>query len=109
MARVTVLGASGRMGTALIRLIAAGGEHQLVGALCEAGDPALGRDAGQFAGLDPLGVLITDDLSTALAGSDCNDMHFTCSLTKCVALALTTRIAPNARNATTDAVPQTEH
>jgi len=69
MARVTVLGASGRMGTALIRLIAAGGEHQLVGALGEPGDRSLGRDAGQVAGLDPLGVLITDDLAAALQGS----------------------------------------
>ena len=56
------------MGTALIRLIADGGEHQLVGALSESGDPALGRDAGQVAGIDPQGVLITDDLTRALAG-----------------------------------------
>jgi 4-hydroxy-tetrahydrodipicolinate reductase len=69
MARVTVLGASGRMGTALIRLIAAGGEHELVGALGEPGDPYRGRDAGQVAGLDPLGVLITDNLTAALQGS----------------------------------------
>ena len=69
MARVTVLGASGRMGTALIRLMAEGSEHQLVGALCEPGDPSLGRDAGQVAGLDPLGVPITDDLAAALQGS----------------------------------------
>jgi 4-hydroxy-tetrahydrodipicolinate reductase len=69
MARVTVLGASGRMGTALIRLIAAGGEHELVGALGEPGDPYRGRDAGQVAGLDPLGVLISDNLAAALQGS----------------------------------------
>jgi len=68
MARVTVLGAGGRMGTALIRLIVAGGEHQLVGALVEAGDPAVGRDAGQLAGLEPLGVLTTDKLAVALQG-----------------------------------------
>jgi 4-hydroxy-tetrahydrodipicolinate reductase len=57
------------MGTTLIRLIAEGGEHQLVGALGEPGDPSLGRDAGQVAGIDPLGVLITDDLAAALGGS----------------------------------------
>lgn len=66
MARVTVLGGSGRMGAALIRLIAEGGEHQLVGALAESGEPAVGRDAGQFAGLEPLGVSIVDDLAVAL-------------------------------------------
>ena len=69
MARVTVLGASGRMGKALIRLIAASGEHELVGALGEPGDLSRGRDAGQVAGVDPLGVLVTDDLSVALAGA----------------------------------------
>lgn len=69
MARVAVLGASGRMGKALIRLIAAGSEHELVGALGEPRDPLLGRDAGQIAGLDPLGILLTDDLETALRGS----------------------------------------
>lgn len=68
MARVTILGASGRMGTALIRLIAAGGEHELAGALGEPGDPSLGQDAGQVAGFDPLGILITDDLDAALCG-----------------------------------------
>jgi 4-hydroxy-tetrahydrodipicolinate reductase len=56
------------MGTALVRLIAAGGEHQLVGALGEPGDPALGRDAGQVAGIDPLGVPVTASLETALRG-----------------------------------------
>lgn len=69
MARVTVLGASGRMGKALIRLISAGGQHELVGALGEPGDSLLGRDAGQIAGVDPLGVLLTDDLETALRGA----------------------------------------
>ncbi len=56
------------MGTALVRLIAAGGEHQLAGALGEPGDPALGRDAGQVAGLDPVGVRITGSLDEALQG-----------------------------------------
>lgn len=68
MARIAVLGASGRMGTALVRLIAAGGEHQLTGALGEPGDPALGRDAGQVAGMDPVGVCITASLDEALRG-----------------------------------------
>lgn len=69
MARIAVLGAGGRMGKALVRLIVAGGEHQLVGALGEAGDPALGRDAGQLAGMDPLGVCLTANLDEALDGA----------------------------------------
>jgi len=69
MARIAVLGAGGRMGTALVRLIAAGGEHQLAGALGEPGDPLLGRDVGPVAGLEPLGVRLTASLEEALAGS----------------------------------------
>lgn len=70
MARVTILGATGRMGGALIRLLAEGRDQQLVGALAEPGDACLGRDAGHLAGLDPLGVLVTDDLVGALRGCD---------------------------------------
>ena len=55
------------MGTALVRLIAAS-EHQLVGALGEPGDPVIGRDAGQVAGLEPAGVIVTDRLADALRG-----------------------------------------
>jgi len=74
MARVAVLGASGRMGKALIRLIAASDEHELVGALGEPGDRLLGRDAGQVVGLEALGIPVTDDLSIALdnAGGACD-------------------------------------
>jgi len=74
MARVAVFGASGRMGRALIRLIAASGEHKLVGALGEPSDRLLGRDAGQVAGLEPLGIPVTDDLNAALgsAGGACD-------------------------------------
>ena len=68
MARVTVLGANGRMGTALIRLIAASNVHQLVGALTEPGDASVGRDAGLVAGVEALGVTVTDDLATAIRG-----------------------------------------
>ena len=68
MARVAVLGANGRMGTALIRLIAASDAHQLVAALTEPGDASVGRDAGLLAGVDALGVLVTDDLEAALPG-----------------------------------------
>lgn len=56
------------MGTALVRLIAGSGEHQLAGALGEPGDPAVGRDAGQVAGIDPVGVRITDSLDEVLSG-----------------------------------------
>lgn len=58
------------MGAALVRLMAEDDRHQLVGALGEPGDRALGRDAGQLAGLEPLGVPLTDDLRTALGSCE---------------------------------------
>lgn len=66
--KVAVLGASGRMGMALVRLIAADSNLALTGALGEPGDPALGRDAGVVAGGDALGVTITAVLAEALKG-----------------------------------------
>ncbi len=54
------------MGCALVRLIAADGGHRLAGALTEAGDPRLGRDAGTVAGVDPLGIALSADLAVAL-------------------------------------------
>lgn len=69
MTRVTVLGASGRMGKALVRLLAAAGGLELAGALAEQGDAAVGRDAGQVAGLEPLGIRVTSDLGDALRGA----------------------------------------
>ncbi len=66
--KIAVLGASGRMGAALVRLIAADDTLVLGGALGEPGDPALGRDAGQVAGIDALGVALTADLQSALNG-----------------------------------------
>lgn len=64
--RIAILGASGRMGTALIRLIAADGRLKLSGALVEGTDPAIGRDAGLVARADPLGIAVTADLETAI-------------------------------------------
>jgi 4-hydroxy-tetrahydrodipicolinate reductase len=58
------------MGLALIRLITANNDAVLAAALTEAGHPTVGRDAGQLAGLDELGVLLTDQLEDALAGCD---------------------------------------
>lgn len=70
MGRITVLGANGRMGMAVTRLIAATPGLRLVGAATEAGLPAVGQDAGEVAGVGPLGVIITADLDAALADCD---------------------------------------
>ena len=64
--RVAVAGASGRMGRMLVQAVLDAPDCQLAGALDVAGSPALGQDAGGFAGIET-GVLITDRLADGLA------------------------------------------
>jgi 4-hydroxy-tetrahydrodipicolinate reductase len=59
--RIAVLGAAGRMGQTLTRVLAATPGCVVAGGLEVKGSPALGRDIGEVAGLEPLGVAITDD------------------------------------------------
>ena len=59
--RLVVTGAGGRMGQTLIRLVAQTPGTVLAGAVERAGSPAVGQDAGRLAGLDELGVAVTDD------------------------------------------------
>ena len=59
--RIAVLGAAGRMGQALTRTLVATPGCTAAGGLEAAGSPAIGQDIGTLAGLDPLGVAITDD------------------------------------------------
>lgn len=59
--RVVVVGAGGRMGQTLVRAIAARQDVVLHGAIERPGAPMLGQDAGRLAGLDPNGVVVTDD------------------------------------------------
>ncbi|GAB5505951.1 MAG: 4-hydroxy-tetrahydrodipicolinate reductase [Rhizobiaceae bacterium] len=58
---LVVVGAGGRMGQTLIRMIADTEGVALTGALERAGAPELGRDAGELAGAGTLGVTISDD------------------------------------------------
>jgi 4-hydroxy-tetrahydrodipicolinate reductase len=68
--RIAVAGAGGRMGLANIRAIAGHPGLRLVSAFERPGSPHLGADSGTLAGLAPNGVLITDDLGTALGGAE---------------------------------------
>jgi 4-hydroxy-tetrahydrodipicolinate reductase len=68
--RLVVAGASGRMGQTLIRMIAETPGVTLSGAIERAGSPALGQDAGRLAGLEPNGILITDDPLSLLTTSE---------------------------------------
>jgi 4-hydroxy-tetrahydrodipicolinate reductase len=67
--RITVAGASGRMGRMLIEAVLGAPDAALHGALDVPGSPALGQDAGAPLGRTS-GVAITDDLRQALTGAD---------------------------------------
>ena len=68
--KLAVFGAAGRMGR---RIVALGHEHPQVsisGAIERTGHPDLGKDAGELAGLGKIGVAVTDDAASVLAGCD---------------------------------------
>jgi 4-hydroxy-tetrahydrodipicolinate reductase len=66
MADVVVAGAAGRMGNRLVALLQGEPGLRLVGALEAPGHPALGRDAGEVAGVGRLEVPVTADAEAAL-------------------------------------------
>ncbi len=59
---IIVVGARGRMGTALIREIMESDDLALAGAVDRTGSPGLGKDAGVLAGMPEAGVTVTDTL-----------------------------------------------
>jgi len=69
MIRLAIAGAGGRMGRALLEAVTGADDLQLVGAIEQAGHPALGRDAGELVG-STCGVTVTDQVETAVAGAD---------------------------------------
>jgi len=68
--KIVVAGAGGRMGRTVIHMIAETKGCVLSGALEAHGKPDLGQDAGVLAGLQPLGVQLTDDPLPLLAKAD---------------------------------------
>jgi 4-hydroxy-tetrahydrodipicolinate reductase len=69
MIKTVITGASGRMGQALIGLLAESRELQLHAAVDAAGSVAIGRDAGQLAGIAGNGVIVIASLPDALRGA----------------------------------------
>ncbi len=68
--KLVVVGAAGRMGQALIRMV-----HEIEGVTLHAavgrpGSPFIGKDAGEISGLGPNGVAITDDPLAAFLHAD---------------------------------------
>jgi 4-hydroxy-tetrahydrodipicolinate reductase len=69
-ARTVIVGAAGRMGSQLLRLITEFPALQLHGAVDREGSAALGRDAGAYAGREPIGIPITASLAPLLETAD---------------------------------------
>jgi len=67
--KVSVCGATGRMGRAVVRLCGQFSDLELVGACAGSGDAGIGEDAGTLAGGARSGVAITDDMASALLGA----------------------------------------
>lgn len=68
--RIAVLGATGRMGRAIIQAAAQNSQVKLAAALDRAGNPLLGQDASALAGLPASGVLVTDSLDAVINDFD---------------------------------------
>lgn len=68
--KLVVVGAAGRMGQTLIRLIHATDGVALHAAVERPGSAFIGKDAGEIAGLGPIGVAATDDPLAAFLHAD---------------------------------------
>ncbi len=62
MIKIAIPGATGRMGKTLIQAIAAADDMLLAAALARPDSPAIGKDAGEVAGVERLGVPVTASL-----------------------------------------------
>jgi 4-hydroxy-tetrahydrodipicolinate reductase len=64
---IIVCGAAGRMGKLLVSLVQEHPETRLVGAVEALGHPAIGKDAGEVAGIGSVGVKVTADYGAVAA------------------------------------------
>ena len=69
--RVVIIGATGRMGQALVRAAKERPNVRITAAVTHAGSAHLGRDVGELAGVGRLGVTVTAEVAAALADCDC--------------------------------------
>ena len=74
MTRAALIGATGRMGTAIVNAIGrasvAGNSFEVVAAVASPGSKSTGLDAGVVAGVKPLGVCVVDELPPDLGGAE---------------------------------------
>jgi 4-hydroxy-tetrahydrodipicolinate reductase len=67
---VVIVGVSGRMGQALVRVASEFPQAHITGAVASAASASLGRDVGVLAGQAPMGIEVTSDLPAVLAVAD---------------------------------------
>jgi len=70
LARIVVIGVTGRMGQALLRAAPGFAQLLITGAVASSASLALGRDAGEVAGIAPTNLTVTSDLPRALLDAD---------------------------------------
>ena len=70
MTRIAVVGAGGRMGRSLVQAVNEAEGLSLGAATERTGSPLVGRDAGELAGTEPLGVQVVDDLASVTNRSE---------------------------------------
>ncbi len=68
--KIAVMGASGRMGRALIRAVLEAPNAHLCGGTEQAGSDSIGADLGTLAGEGPTGTTVSDDAATVIAAAD---------------------------------------
>jgi 4-hydroxy-tetrahydrodipicolinate reductase len=76
MSMIAVIGAGGRMGQAIVRYAREDPEATIVAAIEQAGHPAVGTDVGDVAGIDSIGVPISDQLSDLATADAVIDFTF---------------------------------
>lgn len=70
LTRIAVIGVTGRMGQTLLRTAPLFPQLIVTGAVASAASLALGRDAGEVAGVGPTNLIVTSDLPRALSEAD---------------------------------------
>jgi 4-hydroxy-tetrahydrodipicolinate reductase len=70
MISVAVIGVTGRMGRAIVRVADESNDVDVVAGVASAKSSELGKDIGELAGVASYGVPVTSDLRTALASCD---------------------------------------
>lgn len=70
MIKVLINGCTGRMGTTNVKVFYEDKDIQIVGGTVESGNPFIGKDVGEVAGIGKIGITITDDVENVVKEAD---------------------------------------